>query len=213
MFIRSEYNTDSEEPKFNIEKNLQKRKEFSNSEVGLTHQDNPSFIRLNDSGDIEIFAAPGVGIVINGQARSISFFADTIKFFTREDGLRWNNFNFNYASSDFIEPTLTKIDMNKIHEAMNNVDHYLGRIKDIEKEQEQKPITISGDSGFRYLEERISQSTSEMIDTSRLSVDQVELLASQSQGRSMDNIKMIAEYMSNGYSFAEASQKAGGIDE
>jgi hypothetical protein len=39
---------------------LKSRKEFSDREVGLTHPDMSSFIRLNDNGDIEIFAAPGI---------------------------------------------------------------------------------------------------------------------------------------------------------
>jgi hypothetical protein len=42
-----------------------KRTSFSQREVGFNHPDTPSFVRLSDSGDIEIFAAPGVGLVIN----------------------------------------------------------------------------------------------------------------------------------------------------
>ena len=52
------------------------RKTFSQREVGFNHPDNSSFIRLTDAGDIEIFATPGVGIVINGTTKTISFFAD-----------------------------------------------------------------------------------------------------------------------------------------
>ena len=43
---------------FPVEKELTKRKKFSEREVGFTHPDNNSFLRLNDQGDIEIFAAP-----------------------------------------------------------------------------------------------------------------------------------------------------------
>jgi hypothetical protein len=37
---------------------FKKRNEFSRREVGLNHPDNNSFIKLSDSGDIEIMAAP-----------------------------------------------------------------------------------------------------------------------------------------------------------
>ena len=57
---------------------INKRKTFSQREVGLNHPDNPGFIRLTDSGDIEIFAAPGVGLVINGTTKTVSIFAENI---------------------------------------------------------------------------------------------------------------------------------------
>ena len=81
-----------------VEYELTKRKQFSEREVGFNHPDNESFLRLNDHGDIEIFAAPGVGIVISGKSKSISFFGDSIRMYCKEDGLRWNSYNFNYSA-------------------------------------------------------------------------------------------------------------------
>ena len=93
-----------------------KRKAFSTREVGLTHPDNSSFIRLTDAGDIEIFAAPGVGLVISGSTRMISIFADTIRFHSKEDGLKWNSMDFNYVADNFSEPTFIKSNNESIKE-------------------------------------------------------------------------------------------------
>lgn len=208
MFFPEQQKVNSQPEKFNIDKDLRKRKEFSNKEVGLTHEEHPSFIRLNDNGDIEIFAAPGVGIVISGQARSISFFADSIKFFTKEDGLRWNNYNFNPSSSDFSEPALKKIDMNKMHSAVSNISHYLDRLIDIDKEQEQKTITISGDYGFSNIDPYVKQDEFDSEIISGLTMDQVELLAAHAGAHSRKYIEYMAGLMKNGYSFTEADEKA-----
>lgn len=54
---------------FSIADELKRRNQFSRREVGLNHPDNDAFIRLNDDGDIEIFAAPGVGMVISATSK------------------------------------------------------------------------------------------------------------------------------------------------
>jgi hypothetical protein len=208
MFFQEQENVNYQPQKFDINKDLRKRREFSTTEVGLTHNDHPSFVRLTDNGDIEIFAAPGVGIVISGQARSISFFADTIKFFSKEDGLRWNNYNFNYSSSDFCEPALTKIEMNRMHNAVNNISHYLDRLSDIDKEELQKPVTISGDYGFYDMGTITAQNTADTIDMQSLLPDQVELLASHAALHSAKYIEYMAELMINGFTFTEADERA-----
>ena len=68
---------------FPVDTELNRRSQFSQREVGLTHPDTSSFLRLNDEGDIEIFAAPGVGIVISASSNTISFFAEKVRFFLR----------------------------------------------------------------------------------------------------------------------------------
>ena len=65
---------------FNEITELKKRKEFSTREVGINHPDNKAFIRINDSGEIEIFAAPGIGIVISPSTRAISFLLTVLYF-------------------------------------------------------------------------------------------------------------------------------------
>ena len=83
---------------------LNKRNQFSRREVGMNHPDMFSFMKLADNGDIEIMAAPGVGIIISAVTRSVTILADTLKIYTTEDdGIRWNNYSFNYAASDFTE--------------------------------------------------------------------------------------------------------------
>jgi len=91
---------------------VKEQKKFQPREVGLTHPDNPSFFRVRDNGDIEIFAGDGVGIVICPETKSVSFVGDTVKVITNEDdGLKWNDKKFNSKATKFSEPTLTSHDV------------------------------------------------------------------------------------------------------
>lgn len=123
---------------------LNKRNSFSQREVGLNHPDNQGFIRLTDSGDIEIFAAPGVGIVINGSTKTISFFAENIKFYSKEDGLKWNSMEFNHSATTYAEPAFVQSDEKSYNPAFLNIDYYLDNISLLEQEDEQKNVTING---------------------------------------------------------------------
>ena len=128
---------------------LSRRKNFSQREVGLTHPDNPSFVRLTDSGDIEIFSAPGVGIVINGSTKTISLFADNIKFFTKEDGLKWNSMEFNHSATLFSEPALVSANDKSYNPAFLNMNHYIKNLDLIDKEDSQQAVTINGTYAYR----------------------------------------------------------------
>jgi len=128
---------------------LSRRKNFSQREVGLTHPDNPSFVRLTDSGDIEIFSAPGVGIVINGSTKTISLFADNIKFYTKEDGLKWNSMEFNHSATLFSEPALVSANDKSYNPAFLNMDYYIKNLDLIDKEDSQQAVTINGTYAYR----------------------------------------------------------------
>jgi hypothetical protein len=128
---------------------LNRRKNFSQREVGLTHPDNSSFIRLTDSGDIEIFSAPGVGIVINGSTKTISLFADNIKFHTKEDGLKWNSMEFNHSATLFSEPALVSGNDKSYNPAFLNMDHYIKNLDLIDEEDSQQTVTINGSYAYR----------------------------------------------------------------
>lgn len=128
---------------------LNRRKNFSQREVGLTHPDNPSFVRLTDSGDIEIFSAPGVGIIINGSTKTISLFADNIKFYTKEDGLKWNSMEFNHSATLFSEPALVSANDKSYNPAFLNMDHYIKNLDLIDKEDSQQAVTINGTYAYR----------------------------------------------------------------
>lgn len=197
-----------QEINFPVESEVQKRKEFSDREVGLTHPDLSSFIRLNDQGDIEIFAAPGVGIVISGRSKSISLFGDQIRMHCNEDGLRWNNYNFNYSSSDYSEPTLVKINYKNIHSAQNGISYYLDRMNDLEDQENQKTITISGDYGFNQ-EQIIPQQTYTSEDNlSDLTFEQVGLLEAYSSNYSKEHIDLMVKYIREGLTFDQSHLRA-----
>jgi len=197
-----------QEMNFPVESEVQKRKEFSDREVGLTHPDLSSFIRLNDQGDIEIFAAPGVGIVISGRSKSISLFGDQIRMHCNEDGLRWNNYNFNYSSSDYSEPTLVKLNYKNIHSAQNGISYYLDRMNDLEDQENQKTITISGDYGFNE-EQIIPQQTYTSEDNlSDLTFEQIGLLEAYSSNYSKEHIDLMVKYIREGLTFDQAHLRA-----
>ncbi|GEM_PF-1645949 len=144
-----------------------RRKTFSNREVGLNHPDSSSFIRLTDSGDIEIFAAPGVGIVINGATRSISLFAENIKFFTKEDGLKWNGMDFNHSATSYAEPALVNSDIKSYNPAYLNLDDYINNLQKLEEEETQQTITISDDPTYNVTTDN------SVVDTGRFAEDNV----------------------------------------
>jgi hypothetical protein len=186
---------------------MSKRKTFSDREVGLTHPDLSSFIRLNDYGDIEIFAAPGVGIVISGRSKTISMFADNIKFMCKEDGLKWNRYNFNYSASSYAEPTLVKINPKTVHSANNKVSYYLDFAKRIEEEEIEKSVTIQAKYTFGESDVPVQNFTPEG-DISDLSFEDRALLEAYSTDYSREHILLMVKYIREGHSFDQAHQKA-----
>ena len=178
---------------------LNRRKNFSQREVGLTHPDNPSFMRLTDSGDIEIFSAPGVGIVINGSTKTISLFADNIKFFTKEDGLKWNSMEFNHSATLFSEPALVSANDKSYNPAFLNMDHYIKNLDLIDKEDSQQAVTINGTYGYKQTTE-----------TDVVSVDVLENSSLYNNFTKEDIIKLDSFWDTNAFALfeAEANTKA-----
>lgn len=127
---------------------INRRKTFSSREVGITHPDNPAFIRLTDSGDIELFAAPGIGIVINASTRTVSIFADNIKLHTKEDGLQWNSKQFNSSATVFAEPAFIQVGGADFNPGFKNADYYINNISELDKEDDQPTVTIQGDYDY-----------------------------------------------------------------
>ncbi len=84
---------------------LAKQSKFGGREVGLTHPDIFSFIKLADNGDIQIMAQDGLGIILSSSQHCIFLVADNIKFLTKEDeGLKWNKLAFNPKAVKYSEP-------------------------------------------------------------------------------------------------------------
>lgn len=191
-----------------VENEIKKRREFSDREVGLTHPDLSSFIRLTDQGDIEVFAAAGVGMIISGKSKSISLFADSIRFFCKEDGLRWNNYNFNYSASSYFEPTFVKIDYSKIHSAQNEASYYLNKLRLLEEEEKQKPITILAENKFSTKNILPEQNIVSDNDVSDLTFEQIGLLEAYASSYSEEHIQLIIVYLRKGMSFDQAHQQA-----
>lgn len=188
-----------------------KRNEFSRREVGLNHPDNHSFIRLSDGGDIEIMAAPGVGIIISAASRSISLFADTLKIYTTEDdGIRWNSYALNYAASDFTEPFLVPIRESQKTAAYHD---YMEKIQKIEMLQNptsnQNQVTI--DSGLDIGKINATKQTSfDQVDfyESYISEDNLKLLEEELKKSTQQKVNYMKQLMYDGYTFNQAKLKA-----
>jgi hypothetical protein len=206
---QSFYSQNRNEQNFQLSSEMRKRHEFSDTEVGITHPDISSFIRLNDDGDIEIFAEPGVGLIINGTSRSITFFADTIRFHTKDDGLRWNNYAFNSSSTTYIEPTLVKINMDKIHPAIYDVSYYLDKVKQIEDQEKSQPITIRGDFTFSQGENELSNTLNfiDSIPTLNLSEEEINLINHYSLSNDTSRVDRLLELINSGATFSQAKQR------
>ena len=184
---------------------MKKRKEFSTREVGITHPDNPAFMRVSDSGEIEIFAAPGIGLVINPKTRSISFFADSIKFFCRDDdGLRWNGMSFNPAADVYNEPALIKTNNFLNNPAYFRNNHFLNNIENMDNPEQDQPITIMGRYGLGANVPGTGQT-----DTSKTAISGTEelLILEYAKTHSDSEIISIRELIESGYSFSEAIEK------
>lgn len=194
---------------FNIEAELVRRNEFSRREVGLNHPDNHSFIRLNDDGDIEIFAAPGVGIVISATSRSISLFGDSVRIFSKENGLRWNNYIFNYSAHDYSQPTLIKIDYRSINSPQNHAQYYLEKLNEIRQEDRAKSITIQGERGFGVQTQTQADSIdySSRISTEGLTAEQVALIENVLKEYPQEYVVNFVQLLKQGYTFSQAQQK------
>jgi hypothetical protein len=201
-------NINYQDPALPVSSEIKKRKEFSDREVGLTHPDLSSFIRLNDEGDIEIFAAPGIGIIISARSKSISFFGDSVRMHTKEDGLRWNSYNFNYAASSYIEPTLVKINTKSIHSAQNGVSYYLDIAKKYDQEEKQKPITITGEYGFAPVVDQLKQNYQSEYSIDGLTNEQIGLLEIYQSDYSKEHILYMISLMKEGTFFEQAHQLA-----
>jgi hypothetical protein len=191
---------------------IKKRTEFSNREVGINHPDNSSFLRVTDAGEIEIFACPGVGIVINSNTRSVSIFADNIKFYSRDDdGLRWNGMSFNPASDMYNEPALIKTNSFSNNPAYHNATHFLDNLENLEDPALNIPITIDGKYGFSAPKNPIQDqgsSAGEII----IPKNTQNLIDSYAKTNTDIKVQALIKLIKGGYSFSEAKNKVDSED-
>jgi len=192
---------------FSAKNEIRRRDEFSDREVGITHPDLSSFIRLNDAGDIEIFAGPEVGIIISAKSNSILLFADVVKVNSKEDGFRWNTYSFNYAANTYREPTFVRINKKNIHSTVNNVAYYLDNVGKVDKEEMQNTVTINNNYGFSSDKETDfipQQNYKPKVDYSGLTEDQMGLLQVYVNDFSSDHMNRMIELIKDGYSVEES---------
>ena len=128
--------------------------------------------------------------------------------FTKEDGLRWNTYNFNYSASSYIEPTLVKINNKSIHSAQNGVSYYLDLAKKYDQEEKQKPITITGEYGFAPPVDQLKQEYQSEYSIDGLTNEQIGLLEIYQSDHSKEHILYMIGLMKEGASFEQAHQLA-----
>lgn len=100
---------------------------FGGREVGINHPDNSSFFKIKDNGDLEFVVGDGLGMIFHAARRTITIFADNIKFMTNEDaGLRWNNFSFNAKATNYSEPAFIKYTEDDVKvDLYDGIEYYL----------------------------------------------------------------------------------------
>lgn len=99
---------------------------FAKRDVGITHPDNNSFIRIAENGDIYIMAQDNLGIIISATQQSILLVGDSVKFLTKDyEGLKWNRLSFNPKATKYSEPALlfSKQQENPLY---SGLDHFIG---------------------------------------------------------------------------------------
>lgn len=102
---------------------MENEEQFQAREVGLSHPDLEGFIRINDDSVIEIVASDSLSILMNPRNNSITFVADSIKFFT--DSIRWNDVELNDQATNFTEPTFIPVDDTLEKGLYQGVDYFL----------------------------------------------------------------------------------------
>jgi hypothetical protein len=194
---------------FNEADEIRKRNSFTRREVGLTHPDTSSFIRLSDRGDIEIFAGEELGIVISPSSGSISIFADVVKIFTKEDnGLRWNNMSLNYASDEYSEPALVKTSEKEINSGFNYADYYLNLIDNFDPvETGSSMVTIDGEFAFRGPRDSTREEAPFQNSPSSISDDSLTLLKEYSLTNTQEKVDYMKNLLELGFTFSQARDK------
>jgi hypothetical protein len=203
-----ENNTTKNIDNFNESEELRKRTTFSRREVGLTHPDTSAFVRLNDRGEVEIFAGEELGIVISPSTRSISIFADVVKIVTKEDyGLRWNNMSFNYSGDEFSEPSLVKTSQKEINSGFNYANYYLESLDDFELfDKETNVVTISGEYGFSKNPDDLDSRSAAVI-SGKISEEDYALLKEYGLTNSQEKVDYIKKLLESGFTFSQAREK------
>jgi hypothetical protein len=194
---------------FNEAHELSKRSSFSRREVGLTHPDTSAFVRLNDKGDVEIFAGEELGIVISPSSRSISIFADVVKIVTKEDyGLRWNNMSFNYAGDIYNEPSLVHTSEKEHNSGFNYADYYLDALGDYDDiEKSDNITTITGDFAFVKNPSERREESPTVNNPSVISKNDMVLLKEFSLTNSTEKVRYMTQLLESGFTFSQAREK------
>jgi hypothetical protein len=194
---------------FNEAHELEKRSTFSRREVGLTHPDNSAFVRLNDRGEVEIFAGEELGIVISPQSGSISIFADVVKIFTKEDyGLRWNNKSLNYAADVYNEPSLVETSHKEYNSGFLYADHYLNYLEEYEYVEKTNNITtINGKFAFSKTPADTREESPVVGGSIEISNKDLQLLKEYALTNSQEKVEYMRKLLESGFNFSQAVQK------
>lgn len=193
---------------FNESDEVSKRSTFSKREVGLTHPDTSSFIKLTDRGDIEIFAGEELGIIISPSSGSISIFADVLKIYSKEDdGVRWNNMSLNYASDEYSEPALVKTNKKNINSGFNYADYYLNSLDDFDElESDNNIVTIQGEYAFRDSGPNTGSLASHQ-NRPNINPENTILLKEYALTNNQDKVDYMKKLLESGYNFDQARKK------
>lgn len=96
-------------------------------EVGVTHPDTMSYIKISNNGDIELVYGEGCAIIVSSTQNRITIVCDEMKIFTNEeDGIVWNGLSFNPASISYHQPALRQTDTEENKRVYKSLEEHFG---------------------------------------------------------------------------------------
>ena len=99
---------------------------YSNTEVGVTHPTNPSYIKLLDDGGVEIIVQDGLGIMLDAASGTITLMGHAVRFLTTDsNGLVWNRNAFNDQATTYTEAPLITLSDNDLSQMFAGVENFL----------------------------------------------------------------------------------------
>lgn len=104
-----------ENKRISIEKTAQESFYYHLNECGIRHPNTAASVRLNDSGDVEVFARGGAGFVASDSGKSFNIYGEHINLYSAKElklnsdklGLMWN---FNIFNPDMTDVRLLVVD-------------------------------------------------------------------------------------------------------
>lgn len=112
---------------------VRKEETFGPREVGISHPDNNSFVKIADNGDVEVSVGPGCAVILHPQDGSITFVASRVRFLIGDNGaFTINDLILNTDATNYAEPTFVERSMTDHTYLYDGTTNYVAEVDDRE---------------------------------------------------------------------------------